>query len=110
MSDIFGGIMDSLRGAVSDAHSYFDTTIGNALAAGITGGSEKQNKPVGLDTGFYGHQSGETRYSPASDNKFSQARPEDFNTVELQWLRRIQRFAQMDRSGIMREGKPETQT
>lgn len=94
MSDFFGGILDSLRDVGDNPSGFIDGAIGQAVAKGVKGGLTPANKPVPLNMGFYGDQNSEVHYSPTNDD----TRPDQavsYNQIELDWLRRMQRFSQL---------------
>lgn len=122
MSDAFGGILDDMRGVVTDASSFFDNALGSAVARGIAGAAPSQegNSALGYgNTRAHALEAANSlskmdnvpmdrRYSPASDSGFKEAQSVNFEQVEQSWLQRLHRFSQIDeglQAGKINEGQ-----
>lgn len=113
MSDAFGGILDDMRGTVTDASSFFQNALGSAVARGIAGGAKPQNDVSKLfeadRLSKMDNVPDNVRYSPANDSKFKAAESVNFENVEQSWLQRLHRFSQIDeglQAGKVNEGTP----
>jgi len=108
MTDFFGGISDTLRGLGDDASSFLGVdngTLARSVAYGIkNSGLTTKNTPVPIDTGFYSGSAASANHRQNAAVRPAQA--DDFNQIEYQWLRRIQKFAQMDTNTKVTAGKP----
>ncbi len=94
MTDFFGGILDDIRGVGDDVFDFFDSSLGKALGKGVIGLTKKDEKEgsrgsPSLSEGFVATGSGE--FSPRS--RGADLTSEDFASAEVQWLKRLQRFA-----------------
>lgn len=113
MADFFGGILEDLRGYVKDADSFFDTTIGRAVATGAKAGYGWNQS---LNNGKGGYASEETssdsgpnymgiRSPDGGLNQGSTIESEDFSVAELRWLQRMKSFANLDTGTDVKLGK-----
>lgn len=112
MTDFFGGVLDSIRGAASDFPS-----LGLAVAKAVAGGSAKQDNSSKLEDANRLAKlndvpmlQGEQRYSPSRNiDKANEATSANFESIEQAWLLRLHRFGQIDESvnsGKVNEGVP----
>lgn len=90
MADFFGGILDGLKSTGDDLGS-----LERAMGGGIGGGpfrefGQGQQDAFSYSSSFRGYQD-PFKYEPPQHR--DQREPAaDFNTIEQQWLRRLQRF------------------
>ena len=124
MSDFFGGILDDMRGIVTDANSFFNYTsnpnadpLGKAAAIAASVGqspqgnfnklweAERLSKMNNVDMA---HNASQPGYRPAADlDKSNENHSVNFEQVEQSWLTRMRRFSQIDEqmaSGKVNEG------
>lgn len=125
--DFFGGILDDMRGVVTDANSFFNHTtnpdanpLGKAAAYGLAYGTKPQNDPRKLSEAYYlskennvadNHNPATPGYAPSRNlDKSNENRSVNFEQDEQSWLLRLRRFSQIDselQSGKVNEGKPQ---
>lgn len=95
MSDFFGGILDDLRG--DSSNSTTPGFLASLLGSGGDGG--KTEGLVNVNSDSYGRS-----YTGGFDDPFNYKGPPkvdqrepaaDFNTIESQWVRRMQKFAEI---------------
>lgn len=91
MADFFGGILDGLRGTGDDKNALF----GGGVAAndGSKNFSMGQQEQGDYSSGFRGYAD-PYEYRPPVDKNYKE-QPADFNSIEYQWLRRLQRFSEI---------------
>lgn len=91
MADFFGGVLDSLRGTGDDRNSLFGGGVPSNQ--GDPKFSMSQQEQGDYSSGYRGYAD-PFEYRPPTDKNFKEA-PADFNTIEYQWLRRLQRFSEI---------------
>ncbi len=90
MADFFGGIFDDIRAVGNDASGFFKSTLGQAIAKGAKtalkqdDNTAKVNPKEGfIDGGYNSFES--TKTSAKGSNNFA--------NTEIEWYKRLQRFA-----------------
>lgn len=91
MADFFGGILDSVSSVGDDVQGFFNSSIGQAVAKGVSGAyGDKKQKELKWNEGFMGQK----EYDSFNAGKADQApTSKDFHEVERQWLIRMKKFA-----------------
>ena len=122
MADFFGGILDDLRGSVTDINSFFNNTLGTDVARGISGGSTggpaqgqknyqklaEANFLARMDNVNQDHNAASPGYAPTRNlDKSNEGKSVNFENTEQSWLMRMRRFSQVDseiNAGKVNEG------
>ena len=85
---MFGGILDDLKSLGDDPLNFFDTVLGQGVAKGFAAGDTKAEQEKKNPKQWFNEDLG-TRQNEDLRPDMS----ENFNEIEYQWMKRLQRFS-----------------